>query len=444
MDVLADDLKECKLIPCIVCNMFLLTTQEQFVWLKKQNPGGTVLSDCINMTFPSCIEKGQLKQEIEQLKLEIRYLNERVSFLRGIREDEDLIDLSINQLTDQFKSLHVNHEVSDSIVVDSCAQNVTVTDGTDNIESDVWLDASQTLNVSTIADGTIISEQDTNNTSVWADTTNIFEDILTGLLQRNCKEKSSLPCPSISDVSENVIAASDDDTAGRSEGSNSQDTLDCLHVPGVEGFPTSYGSAPALSQNDGENAIVIDLNDTLAPGVHTDHGLCVSPKIKLLVIGDESLTSFNVGSIDGYSSEDMFKIACPNALLCDLVDTANFFLDRFQDVETLVFHGGTTAMRRGRTEAIKNLYKTLIHGTSLKGINIVLSGPFPNPFMSSETFSRTAIVNRWLSNIDCVHVSVANHFTDFWNKPDMFYSLSYKLSDKGAAQLVSNIKRCVL
>ena len=110
-----------------------------------------------------------------------------------------------------------------------------------------------------------------------------------------------------------------------------------------------------------------------------------------------------------------------------------------------MFHGGTTVMKRGKTENIKKLYLALLEETKSKGLNILLSGPFPNPCMSSETFSRTAHINCWLNNIKGQnHLSLVSNFSSFWNNDGMIYPYSYKLTEKGAAQFTSNIQRCLL
>ena len=90
-------------------------------------------------------------------------------------------------------------------------------------------------------------------------------------------------------------------------------------------------------------------------------------------------------------------------------------------------------------------YDDLVNTTKSKGIHTILSGPFPDLFMSSETFSRVDLINRWLSNFaGNDHVSVINNFDSFWKDRHMFYPKSYTLSKKGAAQLTANIWRCLL
>ena len=103
-----------------------------------------------------------------------------------------------------------------------------------------------------------------------------------------------------------------------------------------------------------------------------------------LVVGDAGLSPFYVDSTTPFSPGEMFKIARKIAQLEDLVKTTLFFLNKFSKVETVIFHGGTTTMRRGNTEKIKECYTNLIYQITSRDIKLIISGPFPNSSMSSQ------------------------------------------------------------
>ena len=367
------------LLPCNGCEMYRFPTQQEIVWLQDHSKLGDDSSETITMTCPNCVERDGLKLYIEKLKSTIDYLNDRVTSLRNIRHSESIIDESIDHLTDQFKSIDIS-DTSNIMPIDSVAENVTIVDCTD----------ATLLNTS-------------NATSVWADTTDVFDEVLAGL---QTKPKTVVTIPKV-------------------------------HTPDVNSINDSLHSSVA-------DTLVVPREKHIDVLSHqeSDHSNWHN-NIELLVIGDESLAPFYVNNVpaDSQNSENMFKVARPNALLGDLVETTKFFLDRFPKIKTVVFHGGSTVMKRGKTEVIKTMYRMLIEQLKCRNINLVLSGPFPNPCMSSETFSRTASINRWLNNLDDQeHLTIANNFGSFWNKPGMIFSNSYKLTSKGAAQLLTNIQ----
>ena len=366
---------ECKLLPCNMCKMFRLLTPEELLWITQHSTAEKVNFGCLTMTCPSCIEKQKLVRNIEILKSKINYLNGRVASLRKMRENENFIDKSMNELSERFDLLQASDN-SNNLTVNSFAENVTIIDSTD---------ASQFSNL--------------NNTSVWTDTTTIFDDILVGLQQKvnpntgpdHVQEMHSsenyplnnILLPAVSDISTTISEQYSE-----------------------EGFGNDDPAVSNLDESESPHAQVNDFNDSWYNN------------IKLLVIGDENISSFYIDNTQTkyQDPESVFKVACPNALLGDLVDTAIFFLEKFPKVETVIFHGGTTVMKRGRTEIIKKMYTNLINRTESMGVNLVISGPFPNAYMTSQTFSRTASVNRWLNNADYSHLSIANILTLFGRK----------------------------
>ena len=398
-----DNNVECKLIPCTICKMFCLTTPDELLsWVGSTNSTGEMNMESITMTCSRCIEKENLQRYIKTLQSKIKYLNNRVASLRSIRDFENSIDDSINQLADQFDSFHVTNNNS-NILPDGYAEKVTILDCTD---------ASQLDN--------------SNGTSIWDDTSSIFDNVLNGL-----QEKTQPIVVTDTLVKEPILINDSDPILSDISVVSSKQSENC----------------PSQLDNHDDCTTNINVDSVTHQSYHSEKTFLSEnycEHIKLLVIGDENLSPFHVQPTGTFTPDVMFKVASPNALLDDLVETANFFLEKFPNVETVVFHGGTTVMKRGKTEKIKGLYTKLIDQTKSKNINLVLSGPFPNLCMSPETFSRTVAINQWLNNVDDhQHLSIASHFESFLGKTGMIYPYSYKLTSKGAKQLTANIQECL-
>ena len=98
-----------------------------------------------------------------------------------------------------------------------------------------------------------------------------------------------------------------------------------------------------------------------ASSVKSDYGVIPTvtnmswmDKIETLVIGDATLLNFK------QSSDITFKVARKNACTADLVNTTIFFLNKFPNVKTVFFHGGTKDMKSGQTETLKSEYVRLM------------------------------------------------------------------------------------
>ena len=412
-----------KLLPCTSCGMFRIATPKEIEWLGDHFPDWDSNINNMIMKCSNCTDKEKLQSYIDELKSKIKYLNDRVTELRNIRLCEEEIDDSVNQLTNQFDSLYVgyNDNLNNTTKIESFVENITVSNSVDSSQ----LNSSST-------------------TSIWDNITSVFDDAVAGVQNMliSNQEGDTFSKQSSASVTmfnnSSVSNISSVPNVPRDKGENNDE----LHteLSNTEGNEDDGGP---VDITDG----VVDSQDEMANSSPRK----VAPSkyyfsnIKLLVIGDENLESFNTDSVEQeFKPEDMFKVACPNALLGDLVETTKFYLDKFPSIDTVIFHGGIAVMKRGKTTTIKALYTDLIDVTRNGGVNLVISCPFPNALMSNETFSRTASVNWWLNGLkEEDHMSIVSNFESFWGKPGLIYPRSYKLTAKGAALLASNIKSCL-
>ena len=105
---------DCIFLPCPICQMLRCLSREEHQFLQGMS------------TCQKCIENEELVLEVGKLQTIIKGLEERVTSLRNIRENETVIDQSIDLLTNQFDSLNVAD--TSKICVDDVASNVIVND----------------------------------------------------------------------------------------------------------------------------------------------------------------------------------------------------------------------------------------------------------------------------------------------------------------------------
>ena len=97
-------------------------------------------------------------------------------------------------------------------------------------------------------------------------------------------------------------------------------------------------------------------------------------------------------------------------------------------------------MHFSQTELLKAKYNRLITTTLWLNIKLIISGPISNPEMSTETFSRTAAINKWLKHqhIDG-ELIIVDKFRSFWRKPHLFEYGKDELNMEGKNLLHYNI-----
>ena len=430
---------ECKLIPCLTCQMYLLATNDEYAKLKEQCPEPSLDSDCIVITCQNCVDKEQLHQQIELLNSEINYLNGRVSSLRSIRDDKNIIDQSINEFTNMFDALYVGPDNSGTVLMKSYSQNIGF------VEPSV--DASI-------------------DTSIWTDNNNVFDDVLVGLQQRS--NISVLP----ESVSEEILAESKntENDSVKNESSTSAHSLSFDFSSEMNNKSSEDTILEITFPHQNDNCLkLVSSNDTIDNSVNeltsaipifTDiiYDSHVLPTcrphptlnnddiIETLIIGDCSVKhiKMHAGSASPNKAKT-YKVLKPHSCIPEMMATAEHLLTkRFKNVKLVILHAGLNDAKIKGSEEIKASIKSFCNLITNKlGKQLVISGPILNMNMNSEVFSRILAVNSWLiSAIDDKEIcaSYAENFDLFWSKEHLLFKEDRKtLNYFGAAVLSNNI-----
>ena len=348
---------ECKLIPCSSCSMYRVATNNELLWLNDHLPSWELNPGPINMICPSCIEKEKLLHHIRELESTIHYLNERLESLRNIRDNEDIIDKSINQLVHQYASLSINDN-DKSLAVDSLAGNVTLL----NCTNASRLDAS-------------------NLTSVQADTTSIFDDILNGLNKNPTSNLLSTHndslTPSVPDTltistteHDSLLYISDTSVWDESDQPTKfNDTEIVIPISDQSQNNTKVGSTLSKqpNQTSSKDTSILKLNPV------------VNSKIEVILAGDRSFKNVKL-SLVPTDQKTYLKIAPSDTRTSELIDTVEYFLDKTQNSAACVVLQLTRFdCIYGKTELIKRSITDFSDKLVAQGVALVLSGPVPYP-----------------------------------------------------------------
>ena len=156
-------------------------------------------------------------------------------------------------------------------------------------------------------------------------------------------------------------------------------------------------------------------------------------KIDTLLIGDKSVKHVKLNS-----SKKTLKIARSNTSAQQLIETADYYLNKFPNIKHVVFQAVHSDMIDKGSEELKVQYRKLISSVKASHAKLLISGPIPDPLMISESFSRASSVNDWLiKQVEDGFMSVIDNFKLFWNKPYFFQTRSSILGKQGINKLQS-------
>ena len=156
-------------------------------------------------------------------------------------------------------------------------------------------------------------------------------------------------------------------------------------------------------------------------------------KIDTLLIGDKSVQHVKLNS-----SKKTLKIARSNTSAQQLIETADYYLNKFPNIKHVVFQAVHSDMIDKGSEELKVQYRKLISSVKASHAKLLISGPIPDPLMISESFSRASSVNDWLiKQVEDGFMSVIDNFKLFWNKPYFFQTRSSILGKQGINKLQS-------
>ena len=142
-----------KFVPCKSCEMYRRVDPDQFDFIKQccSKNGENIQIHCI-----SCQEKNSLLAQIDDLNNTIFNLNERVSSLIHIRNGEQELDTTVENLGQNFSNMHISNNddtippvINEEVVEHDCIENDNDIEDSTNAISDtsnvtsVWSDSDQ-------------------------------------------------------------------------------------------------------------------------------------------------------------------------------------------------------------------------------------------------------------------------------------------------------------
>ena len=393
------------LIQCVSCKMYRQITEEEhqsFLQTFEVSQKEGIVINCF-----ICRENESLMLQIGDLNKTVEKLNERVTSLLQIRDGEESLDRTIEDITSQLAVFHINGNNSSTIVDDISSSEVPLPDGKSII---IQANISETTNNTSIWDDSV---GDTHrregphlleNKSVMTDKlTNVNISIqtegksFTSISSTTNTQTDSLMCATSATQTEKL-----NNTNIRLQTESKGSTSNSSTINTQTEWPMHVSSA---TQTLRKTLTTCNNRDPPPEIIDIPENICQSAinlrtcdnwinDIEILIVGDGSFKHLKPLS----DSKKTFKIARAGAPLSDLIDTAEFFLTAFPNLQVVLFHGGINNMKDCKTEVMKHQYLKLITAAKLLGLKLILSGPCPYLLMRLDAFSRTNALNAWLLN----------------------------------------------
>ena len=349
-----------KLIACCSCGMFQYFSMR---YLKVNYNLNLDISGGFRYTCLNCHEKFSLMRQVDGLNGVNRKLQDRISALVHLREEEDSFDQTLDSmglLTNKFENFSIN--------ASNTPQQGQTTESQPSVTELNTSSQSNVNSLGVIVDGVCIPHtcetqfvnnstinsnfsKQSHNTSIWsgldASETNINYTLPSEVLQPNVSlslsSESSLP------------------------------------NTGSETLP-----------NNELNTSTLNLSVTEKKQMSTDD------MVEVLFAGDRTIKRVNLLA---YTTKDKyFKAVHPNATISSTKYTVDYLLrKRHKNVKTVVIQTGASNVINTPSESVKEDFKSLAKYMKNSEKQIIISGPIPMPRMNSETFSRLLELNLWLT-----------------------------------------------
>lgn len=404
----AEDVQQ-KFIPCNDCHMYLRMTEEELkTWIHEELGQEDIYDDNIAVTCVNCVENGNLKQENKNLITDLKYLNERVSNLRSIRENENEIDVSMDHLITQFDELNVSKNNRRSTLVEDVAQNITIREDSHDDE-----------------------EKITDETSIWED--DLFDEVLNGLNNEgSAQQENKEQCNTQQSNTDNESEASTtpDSTLPAEETTiNTDEEEPPATITNTEETLPEIESSQANSNEENTSGPT----DTVTIKSGMPRNFEKGNHVKTLILGDGVVR--NLLFVDKVMRKgEYFRIANPIATLDELIDNALFFMNAFLfNVSNIILQVSYAAVSRGKTEKMKTKLANFILNMNAKDINVTICGPIPYRWMSNEAFSRAYSMIKWLIT---EHRQGSGKFT-LVDSFDLLWNNEYAFNKIGVRELTS-------
>ena len=211
-DVQNPDENDAIFVPCKLCDMYRHMDRRQYEPLKQlcTRSNKPVSIECI-----SCQEKQLLLAQIQDLNDTIFNLNERVASLIHIREEENCLDTTVENLVHDLKHLHLNlngDDVPEAVLEEVVQAANSANDGNPS-DTTVWSESEVEVSNEPSANTPVVTDT-TSNPDTVSDNTNTIGNIETASKEKahgqvnNDLKRTSVPNPVI-DKNIKVILAGD-------------------------------------------------------------------------------------------------------------------------------------------------------------------------------------------------------------------------------------------
>ena len=202
-----------------------------------------------------------------------------------------------------------------------------------------------------------------------------------------------------------------------------------------------------LTEHRHQSDIVSNSAATEPPGATQSNKVYITEddkRVKYIFTGDKCISRVHV--TNQINTRTCCKVAYRKPNLKQTSNTVDYLLkSRLKNVAKVILQIGVHHIKEGGSESVKHDLKELINMIHKRGKDVIVSGPFPTPNISSECFSRMVCINNWL--VDS-HSELDFHFIDnfdsFWERSALFVEGRDVLNDFGSMVLSNNIRSSIL
>ena len=365
-------------IPLSCCGLYYLIPQDKvelFQAEHKQTP---------KITCSNCREKETLLDQIHDLNNTIMKQQEQISDLRNIKENENFLDQTIENLSNQFADFRLN-DMNQSMHV-----------GATQTVSNILYNRFNLNNLNNLSTQSGLS-------SAWSESETTI----------NTTDSKTTPAINVH------LNGVDNDihTVLSNETSNS------IHETVESTTSEIDASATLFSDQELKNN---------SPPVTVKY-----QNIKTLIIGDGFTSNMEMAN-----SSNVHLANYPTAGIASMTKALEYLItEKYHFIENIVVHAGTNDVNYGmKTEELNECYKKLFEKMNQHEKRLIISGPISKPVNSSEQFSRLANLNEWLKKwCETNSILFVNNIATEWTTLNLFNSFGTKLNKKGKEKLSTNI-----
>ena len=372
-----------KLVPCVTCGMYSLFNSENYVLFESIN---TINNDgTIHYTCHTCKDKISMSYQIEDLNKKVTKLRERVASLKLIRNIENEIDNSANNM------------LGNSVLTNKTTDDLATEFANLSLSSNIPLP-----NNNITIEQSISSNLDNGDASY---TTSVWDSEPSSTISFDYSCPMSNVCELPNDTQSSIHAISTE--------------LDSTHQNDISTHPS-----------DGQNT------DENTQQKHISESLSAMESIDTVMISDSFLS--------GIEFPTGFKVKganYPSAKIENVTKTIKLFSSKYDKLNYIIVHTGTNDIRYGmKTEEVKKSFRYLYQTTQKLHKELIISGPVPIVNCSGEHYSRTAALNAWLKKW-CLEnkINFVNNFETEWKNLNLYNHDKKKLNYDGKQKLIQNI-----